>query len=138
MRGEETPCDSEKPETCQVGDLSGKWGKVTTDSFEASYHDPFVSLVEGPGSFFGNRSFVFHFANKTRISCANFVAGEGNGGNGGSSNGTYPTALPTPSGTGGVTPPPSSTGEIPISAANAMTTVKNYGFAPLLALLLLL
>ncbi|KAK7433425.1 superoxide dismutase [Colletotrichum acutatum] len=26
----------------------------------------------GPGSFFGNRSFVLHFANKTRITCANF------------------------------------------------------------------
>ncbi|KAK1656758.1 superoxide dismutase [Colletotrichum godetiae] len=46
IRGEGTPCDASKPETCQVGDLSG--------------------------SFFGNRSFVLHFANKTRITCTNF------------------------------------------------------------------
>ncbi|GKT48318.1 cell surface Cu-only superoxide dismutase ARB_03674 [Colletotrichum spaethianum] len=71
IRGEATPCDASKPETCQVGDLSGKHGKVTGD-YEKTYVDPYLSIVEGPGSFFGNRSFVFHFANKTRISCANF------------------------------------------------------------------
>jgi hypothetical protein len=29
-------------------------------------------LQEGLGAFFGNRSFVVHFANMTRIACANF------------------------------------------------------------------
>jgi len=29
-------------------------------------------LQEGLGAFFGNRSFVVHFANTTRIACANF------------------------------------------------------------------
>jgi hypothetical protein len=29
-------------------------------------------LQEGLGAFFGNRSFVVHFANATRIGCANF------------------------------------------------------------------
>ncbi|KAL0939335.1 superoxide dismutase [Colletotrichum truncatum] len=72
IRGEATPCDSSKPETCQTGDLSGKHGSVAVDGFEQTYVDPYLSIVEGPGSFFGNRSFVFHFANKTRISCANF------------------------------------------------------------------
>ncbi|KAF4774960.1 superoxide dismutase [Colletotrichum scovillei] len=71
IRGEATKCDSSKPETCQVGDLSGKHGAVAVD-YEKTYVDPYLSIVEGPGSFFGNRSFVFHFANKTRISCANF------------------------------------------------------------------
>ncbi|KAK2047136.1 superoxide dismutase [Colletotrichum somersetense] len=71
IRGEATPCDASKPETCQVGDLSGKHGAVTAD-YEKTYVDPYLSIAEGPGSFFGNRSFVFHFANKTRISCANF------------------------------------------------------------------
>ncbi|WQF90431.1 Putative superoxide dismutase-like, copper/zinc binding domain superfamily [Colletotrichum destructivum] len=70
-RGETTPCDASKPETCQIGDLSGKHGSVTRD-YEQTYIDRYLSLVQGPGSFFGNRSFVFHFANKTRISCANF------------------------------------------------------------------
>ncbi|KAK6226729.1 superoxide dismutase [Colletotrichum tabaci] len=71
IRGEATPCNASKPETCQVGDLSGKHGAVSGD-YEKTYVDPYLSIVEGPGSFFGNRSFVFHFANKTRISCANF------------------------------------------------------------------
>ncbi|KAF6818598.1 superoxide dismutase [Colletotrichum sojae] len=72
IRGEATPCDASKPETCQVGDLSGKHGSVAVDGYDKTYVDPYLSIVEGPGSFFGNRSFVFHFANKTRISCANF------------------------------------------------------------------
>ncbi|KAK1600019.1 superoxide dismutase [Colletotrichum navitas] len=71
IRGEVPPCDASKPETCQVGDLSGKHGAVTAD-YEKTYTDSYISIAEGPGSFFGNRSFVFHFANKTRISCANF------------------------------------------------------------------
>jgi hypothetical protein len=55
-----------------VGDLGGKHGKAIETSFNASYVDSFVSLKEGVGSFFGNRSFVVHFANKTRIGCGNF------------------------------------------------------------------
>ncbi|KAF9879043.1 superoxide dismutase [Colletotrichum karsti] len=72
IRGEATACDSSKPETCQTGDLSGKHGAVGVDGYEKTYVDPYLSIVEGPGSFFGNRSFVFHYANKTRITCANF------------------------------------------------------------------
>ncbi|KAK1974383.1 superoxide dismutase [Colletotrichum cereale] len=70
-REETAPCDASRPETCQIGDLSGKHGSVTRD-YEQTYIDRYLSIVQGPGSFFGNRSFVFHFANKTRISCANF------------------------------------------------------------------
>lgn len=73
IRGEQPPCDPKKPETCQVGDLSGKYGKITTDPFTAFYVDPYASLVPGLGSFFGNRSFVVHFGNTTRITCASFA-----------------------------------------------------------------
>ncbi|RFU28771.1 hypothetical protein B7463_g7556, partial [Scytalidium lignicola] len=72
-RGEDPPCDSTLPQTCQVGDLSGKYGKITSDPFTAAYTDLYASTLSGLGSFFGNRSFVIHFANTTRISCANFV-----------------------------------------------------------------
>jgi hypothetical protein len=41
-----------------------------------SYTDPFVTLTEGQGAFFGNRSFVIHFANTTRYTCANFVSAQ--------------------------------------------------------------
>jgi hypothetical protein len=72
IRGETPACDSDLPQTCQVGDLSGKHGMIESDPFTASYMDEFASTAEGIGAFFGNRSFVVHFANKTRITCANF------------------------------------------------------------------
>ncbi|KAL2161456.1 hypothetical protein VTH06DRAFT_8018 [Thermothelomyces fergusii] len=79
IRGEDTPCNADAPETCQVGDLSGKHGKIPADqsTFETSYVDLYASTVEGIGAFFGNRSIVFHFPNKTRITCANFKRVEG-------------------------------------------------------------
>ncbi|KEQ72128.1 Cu,Zn superoxide dismutase-like protein, partial [Aureobasidium namibiae CBS 147.97] len=73
VRGEAPPCDASLPETCQVGDLSGKHGKPTNETFSATYVDKYVSTVAGDGAFMGNRSIVIHFANKTRIACANFV-----------------------------------------------------------------
>ncbi|KAE9974892.1 hypothetical protein EG328_003559 [Venturia inaequalis] len=72
LRGEIIPCTASRPETCQVGDLSGKYGKANGTTHMASFFDPYVSLKEGMGAFFGNRSFVIHFPNKTRIACANF------------------------------------------------------------------
>jgi len=76
LRGEDPACDPKSPATCQVGDLSGKYGKIPegNESFVATFTDPYVTLKEGPGAFFGNRSFVLHYANKTRITCANFEA----------------------------------------------------------------
>ncbi|KAJ9660955.1 hypothetical protein H2201_006683 [Coniosporium apollinis] len=64
--GEETPCDATAPQTCQVGDLGGKHGNITSGSFHAAYTDLYASLVPGVGSFFGNRSVVVHFANTMR------------------------------------------------------------------------
>ncbi|KAJ4404940.1 Cell surface superoxide dismutase [Cu-Zn] 4 [Neurospora sp. IMI 360204] len=73
-RGEAPVCDKSKPETCQVGDLAGKYGAIPAGSttFSANYVDKYASLVEGTGAYFLNRSIVFHFPNKTRITCANF------------------------------------------------------------------
>ncbi|KAI4804957.1 hypothetical protein E4T44_06472 [Aureobasidium sp. EXF-8845] len=73
VRGEAPPCDASAPATCQVGDLSGKHGKPTNETFSATYVDKYVSTIPGDGSFMGNRSIVIHFANKTRIACANFI-----------------------------------------------------------------
>ncbi|ROW10834.1 hypothetical protein VPNG_05321 [Cytospora leucostoma] len=95
-RGDKPTCDSSAPETCQVGDLSGKWGKITSDPFSATYTDDYVSLVPGSDAFFGNRSFVIHYANVTRISCANFtLVNTGSSSCSGSSPST--TGAPTPS-----------------------------------------
>ncbi|KAK4043663.1 superoxide dismutase [Parachaetomium inaequale] len=113
VRGEATPCDKNAPETCQVGDLSGKHGAIPadTDTFEASYVDAYASTLEGLGSFFGNRSIVFHFPNKTRITCASFEKVEGGaelpGPGDDDDDGTASSTSSAPSGI--VTPPPSST-----------------------------
>ncbi|RFU78112.1 cu,zn superoxide dismutase [Trichoderma arundinaceum] len=72
-RGETPACDASKPETCQVGDLSGKYGKITSDPYLAEYFDLYTSLQPGDPAFFGNRSIVVHYANKTRLTCANFA-----------------------------------------------------------------
>jgi hypothetical protein len=63
-----------------VGDLSGKHGEIPTDqdTWETSYVDLYASTVEAYGDgFFGNRSIVIHYPNKTRITCANFEKVEG-------------------------------------------------------------
>ncbi|KAL4730537.1 hypothetical protein ACLX1H_002573 [Fusarium chlamydosporum] len=122
-RGEEPPCDPEKPASCQVGDNSGKHGKITSDPFEAEYIDYYASTKEGIGAYFGNRSFVLHYANKTRITCANFVSLIPPP----SSNSTFtvPAYLPTPTETVPLTPTPSAETktEKPVSSATATNVV---------------
>lgn len=95
IRGENPPCDTSLPQTCQVGDLSGKYGKVTSDPFQAFYVDEFASTLPGLGSFFGNRSLTVHFGNTTRITCANFTLLEGVVGRAGLANSTNVTATST-------------------------------------------
>lgn len=107
IRGEATDCDPKNPKTCQVGDLSGKYGHITSDPYVITYSDPYASLKPGIGAFFGNRSFVLHLANKTRITCANFAQIQG------------ATTLPDDCGTeGGAKPQPgsNSTGTVPGAA----------------------
>lgn len=73
LRGEVPICDASKPETCQTGDLSGKFGNMTARSWSQEYVDPYSSLNKLDPSYFGNLSFVVHLSNKTRIGCANFT-----------------------------------------------------------------
>ncbi|KAF7560847.1 hypothetical protein G7046_g3278 [Stylonectria norvegica] len=108
-RGELTPCDANAPESCQVGDLSGKHGMITTDPFTADYVDEYASTREGIGAFFGNRSFVVHYANKTRLTCASFELE--------ASNSTYPRPSGTASKT--TTGPTSTETFVKVNAAAA-------------------
>ena len=71
-RGEYYPCNVAAPDTCQVGDLAGKHGNITTTSFVAAYSDPFLSTIPSSPAFFGDKSVVIHSSNTTRITCANF------------------------------------------------------------------
>ncbi|KAH0536419.1 hypothetical protein FGG08_006717 [Glutinoglossum americanum] len=123
-RGEDPPCDPNDPKTCQVGDLAGKHGKMGADPFEASYVDLYASTKSGNPAFFGDRSIVIHFANKTRIACANFALKTTNG-----------TTTPTTSGstpTGPTKSPTSSSG----AAAGAFVPMSVF-FSGLLAALML-
>lgn len=119
-RGEKPPCDASAPDTCQVGDLAGKHGNVTDSQYEAEYVDPYISLREGDKAFFGNLSFVFHFGNTTRITCANFAkvdaASDQATGNSTSRQplSSSPVSAPVASGTG----VPGSSGSAPGSSAS--------------------
>ncbi|KAF4594768.1 superoxide dismutase [Ophiocordyceps camponoti-floridani] len=116
-RGEDPPCDSTRPETCQVGDLSGKHGKPnsTSTTFTATYVDRFLSTSPQSNAFLGNVSFVFHFANKTRITCANFqsigvsaAVGPSTGGGQSSAASTATVTASASAGTGSSSSPSSS------------------------------
>ncbi|RDA94442.1 hypothetical protein CP533_2275 [Ophiocordyceps camponoti-saundersi (nom. inval.)] len=141
-RGENTPCDSSRPETCQVGDLSGKHGKPNSTSsgtFSAKYVDRFLSTSPESNAFFGNRSFVFHFANKTRITCANFKqAGSGESSyssssssssassNAGAAGSSGTSSSNSPTGTGnslGSTSGSSSSSAVPFSGDAALSKI---------------
>lgn len=124
IRGEMPPCDPTQPQTCQTGDLAGKHGNITTSPFQISYvlhclptsacgssawltipHrflDLYLSTVQGPASFFGNRSIVIHTSNTTRLTCANFTLTSGNST---SSNGTAPNGNGTVTGSNPVPSP---------------------------------
>ncbi|OJD38707.1 superoxide dismutase [Diplodia corticola] len=109
-RGEDPACDATQPQTCQVGDLAGKHGKLQAPGSSLNFADDYAALVPGIGAFFGNRSIVVHYPNKTRITCANFEK---------SSNGSLPS--PIPSGAYGnsstsVTTPASTSGSTPTTA----------------------
>lgn len=103
IRGQVNPCDPEEPATCEVGDLSGKHGNITSNPFETTYLDLYLSTESGPASFFGNRSIVIHASNSTRLTCANFTLVTGTPGNGTVND----NATTSPNGTvGGSTPVP--------------------------------
>lgn len=61
------------PAAKEVGDLSGKHGVIDDQSYQTSYIDEYISLEETDPAFVGNRSVVVHFANNTRLACANIT-----------------------------------------------------------------
>jgi hypothetical protein len=119
LRGEVTDCEPTYPkQTCQVGDNSGKYGKITSDPFTATYTDPYGSMVDGSNASIHDRSFVVHFANKTRITCANFVVVNATAT-------TYPT---------GTARPTSTQSSVVTAAANALSAAGALAAIPMAAL----
>lgn len=107
------------PQNCQVGDLAGKHGAISTTSFTAEYIDPFLSTASDNGASVAGRSIVIHTANTTRITCANFQLVSGN-------STTSPSGA-LPSGTGA--PLPSSS----FVPSNEAKQVVGHGLLALLA-----
>jgi hypothetical protein len=84
------------------------------------------------GSFFGNRSFVLHFANKTRITCANFTMTDAGKGGANITTSATATATPTSSSTPSSTSSPAQfTGAAVRNGVSALL-VGAIGFAALL------
>ena len=120
LRGEQPPCFAAQPQTCQAGDLAGKYGNITVDPFQTryvrrkpgppslyidsnkvfvltcstSYLDLYTSTAPGSSSFFGNRSVVVHTSNTTRLTCANFTLVSGNTTTPNTTSPSQPTVVP--------------------------------------------
>jgi hypothetical protein len=74
-RGDKPPCNISAPQTCEVGDLSGKHGPVYVSKdgiFKVSYTDFFLSNVPDTAAYFGNRSITVHTPDSARVNCGNF------------------------------------------------------------------
>ncbi|ORX92835.1 Cu,Zn superoxide dismutase-like protein [Basidiobolus meristosporus CBS 931.73] len=69
-------CNAADLSTCEVGDLSGKWGTLNTTTPSFSYVDPTLSLEDhGANNSVVGLSVVIHRMDqtKTRIACANIL-----------------------------------------------------------------
>jgi hypothetical protein len=104
-----------------VGDLSGKHGTIPAlPGFSANYSDKYVSLTPGTPAFLGDRSIVLHYANKTRIACANFnFVQKTSNSSSGSSNSSTPS--------GGLIGSSPSAGKIPPSGAPTVSPAATTG-----------
>ncbi|RKP22260.1 hypothetical protein SYNPS1DRAFT_2749, partial [Syncephalis pseudoplumigaleata] len=83
--GKHYPCDPHDPRTCEVGDLSGKHGRLQptdpegrswlTDATPMTFLDPQLDWSNQPEvSIFYGRSVVIHRpSDSTRYTCANLV-----------------------------------------------------------------
>lgn len=62
-----------EPSELEVGDLSGRHGKVEGTSIDKSFVDQYISLNEDNKAFIGGLSVTIHYKNTTRLACANIT-----------------------------------------------------------------
>jgi Cu/Zn superoxide dismutase len=135
QRGQIIPCDASQPQTCEVGDMTGKHGgkiAANTTEYLKEFTDRYLSLKSPSGAFIGNRSIVIHANDSSRIVCANFtVKGSGDHSNGGRPSVPSPTPGPnTPAGPAPGTAP-SSAGRLGMSTFIGSALVGAVAFAML-------
>ncbi|KAK3694519.1 Cu,Zn superoxide dismutase-like protein [Podospora appendiculata] len=70
LRGDSPPCDSSRPASCEVGDLSGKYGTVAGPTVKKFFNDPYSALNIINLGYIGDRGIVFHDSSSARIACA--------------------------------------------------------------------
>ncbi|KAK3987794.1 hypothetical protein QBC44DRAFT_270516 [Cladorrhinum sp. PSN332] len=73
VRGDTPPCESSLPQTCEVGDLSGKYGTLTGPDVKKEFNDLYTATNKIQLGYIGDRSIVFHDATSARIACASLV-----------------------------------------------------------------
>lgn len=61
------------PAALELGDLSGRHGNITSESFEVEYDDSYISLNKDSKAYIGGLSIVVHSNNNTRLNCANIT-----------------------------------------------------------------
>ncbi|CAK9440458.1 uncharacterized protein LODBEIA_P45580 [Lodderomyces beijingensis] len=62
------------PAAKEVGDLAGRHGNITSQSFSVEYVDEFLSLNPHSKAYIGGLSIVVHSNDNARLTCANITA----------------------------------------------------------------
>ncbi|KAM7194048.1 Superoxide dismutase, copper/zinc binding domain containing protein [Naviculisporaceae sp. PSN 640] len=70
LRGDSPPCDATQPMTCEIGDLSGKFGLEKGPTINKFFNDPYSALNIINLGYIGDRGIVFHDGSSARIACA--------------------------------------------------------------------
>ncbi|AET41129.1 uncharacterized protein Ecym_7291 [Eremothecium cymbalariae DBVPG len=65
--------DVQDKSLCKVGDLSGKYGFINSNLYQAKYLDPYLGLYGASPSFIGDRSIAIHKSDGSRVACADIV-----------------------------------------------------------------
>ncbi|AMD22308.1 HGL032Cp [Eremothecium sinecaudum] len=65
--------DVQDKSLCKVGDLSGKYGAINSNLYQAKYLDPYLGLYASSPSYIGERSIAIHKSDGTRIACADII-----------------------------------------------------------------
>ena len=102
-------CDPTEPQSCQIGDLSGKHGQIMPNvygGYGAEYIDDFIATFSGVRIYIGDKSVLVLDNNGTTLGCANITEVGPN---------VYFSPLPTGPETGnGTTGGNSTTSPIPV------------------------
>jgi len=77
LHGDNPKCNMKYPKSCQVGDLSGKHGKLDpVPNSRKQFVDSYSSLISTDAPFIGGRSFAILDNTGVRLACGTFIEAE--------------------------------------------------------------